>query len=70
MRFVVLGAGAIGGVVGGRLAEHGHDVVLIARGAHYEAIRDNGLRIESPDEATHAAYSGRRRPFRDLLEQR
>lgn len=50
MRFVVLGAGAIGGVVGGRLAQHGHDVVLIARGAHYEAIRDNGLRIESPDD--------------------
>ena len=52
MRFVVLGAGAIGGVIGGRLAQHGHDVVLIARGAHYEAIRDQGLRIESPDEAT------------------
>ena len=51
MRFVVLGAGAIGGVVGGRLAQHGHDVVLIARGANYEAIRDNGLRIESPDDA-------------------
>jgi 2-dehydropantoate 2-reductase len=51
MRFVVLGAGAIGGVVGGRLAQHGHDVVLIARGAHYAAIRDNGLRIESPDDA-------------------
>ncbi len=51
MRFIVLGAGAIGGVVGGRLAQHGHDVVLIARGANYEAIRDNGLRIESPDDA-------------------
>ena len=51
MRFVVLGAGAVGGVVGGRLAQHGHDVVLIARGANYEAIRDKGLRIESPDEA-------------------
>jgi 2-dehydropantoate 2-reductase len=50
MRFVVLGAGAIGGVVGGRLAQHGHDVVLIARGAHYESIRNNGLRIESPDD--------------------
>ena len=32
MRFVVYGAGAIGGVVGGRLAQHGHDVLLI-RGA-------------------------------------
>jgi len=51
MRFVVLGAGAVGGVVGARLAGHGHDVVLIARGAHYEAIRNNGLHIESPDDA-------------------
>src|SRR5215216_2316327 len=51
MRFVVLGAGAIGGVVGARLAQHGHDVLLIARGAHYEAIRDHGLRVESPDES-------------------
>jgi 2-dehydropantoate 2-reductase len=50
VRFVVYGAGAIGGVIGARLAEHGHDVVLIARGAHYEAIRDHGLKIESPDD--------------------
>ena len=49
MRFIVYGAGAIGGVIGGRLAEHGRDVALIARGAHYEAIRDRGLQIESPD---------------------
>jgi 2-dehydropantoate 2-reductase len=55
VRFVVYGAGAIGGVIGGRLAEHGHDVVLIARGAHYEAIRDRGLTIETPDgSTTHA----------------
>jgi 2-dehydropantoate 2-reductase len=53
MRFVVYGAGAIGGVVGARLFQHGHDVVLIARGSHYEAIRDHGLRIRSPiDDAT------------------
>ena len=50
MRFIVLGAGAIGGVIGARLVQHGHDVVLIARGRHYEAIRDNGLQLESPDE--------------------
>jgi 2-dehydropantoate 2-reductase len=48
MRFVVYGAGAIGGVVGARLFQGGNDVVLIARGAHYEAIRDRGLRIQSP----------------------
>jgi 2-dehydropantoate 2-reductase len=49
MRFVVYGAGAVGGVIGGRLAEHGHDVALIARGAHYEAIRERGLTVESPE---------------------
>jgi 2-dehydropantoate 2-reductase len=49
MRFVVFGAGAIGGVIGGRLFEHGNEVVLIARGAHGEALRSNGLRLESPD---------------------
>ncbi len=48
MRFVVYGAGAVGGVVGGRLAEHGHDVVLVARGPHLDAIRERGLRIDSP----------------------
>ncbi len=45
MRYVVYGAGAIGGVIGGRLHQHGHDVVLIARGAHHEALRATGLRL-------------------------
>jgi 2-dehydropantoate 2-reductase len=48
MRFVIHGAGAIGGVIGARLAEHGFDVALIARGAHGAAIEQDGLRIESP----------------------
>jgi 2-dehydropantoate 2-reductase len=49
MRFIVYGAGAIGGAIGGRLAQHGHDVVLVARGAHFEALRDRGLRLVDPD---------------------
>ena len=49
MRFVVYGAGAVGGVVGGRLAQYGHDVVLIARGPHRDAIAARGLRVDSPD---------------------
>jgi len=49
VRFVVVGAGAIGGVVGGRLAEHGHDVVLVARGPHHDAIAADGLLVRSPD---------------------
>ena len=50
MRFVTLGAGAIGGVVAGLLARAGSEVVLIARGAHLEAILQAGLRVESPEE--------------------
>ena len=49
VRFVVYGAGAIGGVLGARLAQHGHDVVLIARGPHHEAIKADGLRVQDPD---------------------
>ena len=52
MRFVVYGAGAVGGVIGGRLFESGHEVVLIARGEHAEAIRAGGLLLESPDATT------------------
>ncbi len=44
-----MGAGAVGGVVGARLHQAGHHVTLIAReGPHLEAIRDRGLRLESP----------------------
>ncbi|HEY4221379.1 MAG TPA: 2-dehydropantoate 2-reductase N-terminal domain-containing protein, partial [Myxococcota bacterium] len=46
-RFVVYGAGAVGGVVGARLARAGHSVALIARGAHREAIaRQGGLVVD------------------------
>jgi 2-dehydropantoate 2-reductase len=47
MRFVVLGAGAVGGVVGGRLFQYGHDVVLVARGEHRAAIESSGLTLAS-----------------------
>jgi len=50
MRFVVLGAGAVGGVLGARLHQAGFDVELIARGAHFRAIRDRGLTFETPSE--------------------
>lgn len=52
MRFVVVGAGAVGGVVGARLAQHGHDVSLVARGDHFEAIRTDGLRVLDPERET------------------
>jgi 2-dehydropantoate 2-reductase len=50
MRFVVLGAGAIGGAVGARLFQEGNEVTLIARGSHAEALR-SGLTLEAPEES-------------------
>ena len=47
MRIAVMGAGGIGGCLGAHLARAGNDVTLIARGAHLEAIRKNGLRLKS-----------------------
>ena len=48
MRIAVMGAGGIGGYLGGRLAAVGEDVAFVARGAHLEALRRDGLRIECP----------------------
>jgi 2-dehydropantoate 2-reductase len=50
MRFVVFGAGAVGGVVGARLHQAGHDVALIARGAHLDELQRSGLTLETPSE--------------------
>ncbi len=49
MRIGVFGAGAVGGYVGARLAAAGEDVTFIARGAHLDAIRESGLRLDSPN---------------------
>jgi 2-dehydropantoate 2-reductase len=49
MKLAVLGAGAIGGWLGARLALAGEDVTLIARGAHLEAMRTKGVTILEPD---------------------
>jgi 2-dehydropantoate 2-reductase len=50
MRFVVMGAGAIGGGVGARLFQKGYDVTLVARGEHGRALQEAGLVLETPDE--------------------
>ncbi|MGH3407004.1 MAG: 2-dehydropantoate 2-reductase N-terminal domain-containing protein, partial [Streptosporangiaceae bacterium] len=49
MRYIIIGAGAIGATIGARLFETGHEVVLAARGAHYTALRDGGLRFGTRD---------------------
>jgi 2-dehydropantoate 2-reductase len=48
MRFVVMGAGGIGGVLGARLHRAGHETVLVARGAHGDALAAHGVRLGSP----------------------
>lgn len=47
MKFVVIGAGGVGGYFGGKLAHGGADVAFIARGKTLEALRTNGLRVDS-----------------------
>ncbi len=49
MRFIIFGAGGIGGSIGGRLHLSGHEVVLIARGRHLDALKERGLRLRTPD---------------------
>ena len=49
-RYVIVGAGAIGGAIGGRLHQAGRPVVLVARGEHLEVLRRDGLRLRTPVE--------------------
>ena len=48
VRYIIIGAGAVGGTIGGCLALAGHEVVLTARGAHLDALRGHGLRLRTP----------------------
>ena len=47
MRIVVVGAGGVGGLLGGLLARSGVDIGVVARGAHLEAIQRDGLAVDS-----------------------
>ena len=51
MRIAVMGAGAVGGYFGAKLAAAGHDLVFLARGKHLAAMRQNGVRVESAGDA-------------------
>ncbi len=48
VRYIIIGAGGIGATIGGCLFQSGHEVVLVARGAHLDALRAHGLRLVTP----------------------
>ena len=50
MKYLVIGAGGTGGCIAAYLKRAGKDVSIIARGRHLEAIKNNGLKIENPEE--------------------
>jgi len=53
VKIAVFGTGGVGGYFGARLAAAGADVAFVARGAHLEALRTRGLRLESPRGHLH-----------------
>ena len=57
MRIAILGAGGVGGYFGALLARSGHDVVLLARGEHLAAIRENGITVRD-DNGTFSVEVG------------
>jgi 2-dehydropantoate 2-reductase len=60
MRFVVVGAGAIGAYIGAKMAQAGHDVTLHARGPHLRAMQERGVKVVSRDAefTVHPPVSG------------
>ena len=53
MKIAVIGAGAIGGLVGAKLAMAGEDVTFLVRGANLAAIRANGIKLIMQDGTQH-----------------
>ena len=68
MKICIFGAGAIGGYLGAKLAAHGTDVSLVARGAHLDAMRTNGLRLIEETGETNVNVTASSDP-QDLGEQ-
>ncbi|GAE27184.1 hypothetical protein JCM9140_3305 [Halalkalibacter wakoensis JCM 9140] len=50
MKIIIVGAGAVGGFIGGLLQQAGNDVTFLARGRHLEKMKENGLTVNHEDE--------------------
>jgi 2-dehydropantoate 2-reductase len=64
MKLCIFGAGAVGGLIAVRLAHSGHDVSVVARGAHLTAIRRDGLRLLSGEKQSVARVRAESDPAR------
>lgn len=67
MRICVFGAGAVGAHLAARLAASGHDVSVVARGAHLEAMRRNGITLLHGDETIHGRVSTQPEGAQDIV---
>ena len=54
MKFLIAGAGAIGGYLGARMAQAGQDVTLFARGPHLRAMQERGRSVAMSARVSHA----------------
>lgn len=68
MRYIIIGAGAVGGVIASRLDMSGREVVLVARGENAAALRSHGLRLVSPEGTTVFTPAVAERPEDVALE--
>jgi 2-dehydropantoate 2-reductase len=62
LRYVIVGAGAIGGTVGGMLTRAGAAAVLVARGRHAEVLAADGMRLRTPDGTFGTSVTAAARP--------
>jgi 2-dehydropantoate 2-reductase len=64
MKICIYGAGAVGGLIAGRLAQAGHEISVVARGAHLTSILAKGLRIVSDGQEFHVRINATNDPAR------
>ncbi len=50
MRYIIYGAGGVGGAIGARLFQHGHETVFICRGEHHAVLQRQGLTFKTPNK--------------------
>ncbi len=66
MKFLIAGAGAIGGYIGAKLAQAGEDVTLFARGPHLKAMQEKGVWVIAAEGSDEAAFTANPKMTGDL----